>query len=89
MKNYKIVRLQGIGYEMAHASAAAHLSSLAEPTYASMHKELKVRSIVYTSGFSSAMVSLGNYADEIFFDCELLQKTWARENSVRFSGRDW
>lgn len=44
---------------------------------------------VHLNSFSRNMNELGHECDEIVFDLETLQKSWAKENSVQYGVRNW
>lgn len=64
------------------------------PDYARLsYDELHERTIAACYGWSDYFAKylgrLGYEAQELFANFELLQKTWARENGVRFTRRNW
>jgi len=61
-------------------------------------KELSYRALVdlyvrechgWHLNYSPYLTQLGNEADEICINFDVLQKQWARENGVNFDGRNW
>ena len=86
--NFKIARIQKIGFDRGSRRAAALFREGACETYREMYKALLVDGSVYTAGFSKAMIRLGNDAEEIFYDCESIQRQWAVENDLNVDD-DW
>ena len=84
MSGYKILRLQGLTYPGAEDIAYKSNPKLSESPYRIQKEAILSQKIVYSEGFSNAMRALGNDAYEILFDCERLQKTWAKERNFQF-----
>jgi hypothetical protein len=88
MANFKIARVQKIGFDRGSRRVLELFRVGACETYKEMYKALLADGSVYTAGFSNAMIRLGNDAQEIFYDCESIQKRWAAEHNLNV-GDDW
>ena len=86
--NYSVVRIQRIGFEQATSRVRKIAERDPGLSYLEMYEAVASDSSVYTAGFSRSMSQLGNDTSEIFFDCEPLQKQWARENGLRIQDTD-
>lgn len=89
MKNYRILRIQGITYPGAEDIIYQSNKKLGNSSYSAQLEAILERKIVHSGGFSKAMKALGNSAYEIIFDCERLQKTWAQERGFEYSKNSW
>jgi spore maturation protein CgeB len=89
MRNYRIVRIAGVGYSTAEKKLYGDNPSAACMPYAQQQEALFRMACMYSDGFSRAMRALGHDAHEIIFDLKTMQKTWARENDVEFNEETW
>ena len=89
MANYKIVRLQGIGMEMAIDNVYKKRSDLINQPFVVQRDAFFDEKISHAGGFIEAMNDLGNEAYEIFYDCRIMQQTWAREKGVKYDEGQW
>ncbi|OGW25934.1 MAG: hypothetical protein A2X59_12260 [Nitrospirae bacterium GWC2_42_7] len=89
MKNYRIVRIAGMGYKAAIEKLYSKDKGLYMLSYAEQQKTLFDMAYVYSDGFSRGMRSLGHDAHEIVYDLEILQKKWAEEKGVKFNPENW
>lgn len=89
VRNYRIVRIAGVGYSTAEKKLYGDNPSAAYLPYAQQQEALFRMACMYSDSFSRAMRALGHDAHEIVYDLETMQKTWARENNVQFNDRTW
>ena len=89
MRNYKIVRIAGVGYSTAQKKLYGDNPQTACMPYAQQQQALFDLVSMYSNGFSRAMRALGNEAHEIVYDLKTMQTAWARENNVRFNAHTW
>ena len=89
MKQYKIVRIASLGYEAPMTALYKRNPELKAQSYADQKRTLFQMKASYSDNFSRAMKSLGHDADEIVYDLETLQKTWAKEKEVQFDPDYW
>lgn len=89
MKQYRIVRIAPLHYGPLTTGLYDANPSLASESYADQQSLLFQASNVYGDGFSKAMRSIGHDANEILYDSPALQKTWAKENGVRYTTDQW
>ena len=89
MKHYRIVRIAGVNYQSPMVELHKKNPELPLYPYAEQQKVLFNAGISYSDSFSRAMKALGHEADEIVFDLETLQKTWARENGIKYDPDRW
>jgi spore maturation protein CgeB len=86
---YKILRLQGLTYSAALAEAGQICSDETDLGYSELKERLLCEKILFSGGFAEEMTNLGHCAEEIIFDCELLQRKWAEEKSFDYSEENW
>ncbi|MCP4151192.1 MAG: hypothetical protein GY757_25840, partial [bacterium] len=82
--NFKIVKIHGMaayGIRKIYDDRPC----LKESTYRQQKEYLKKQCLVYFNDFSGSMRALGNEADDIIYDVEVMQKKWAQEHGVRYS----
>lgn len=88
MSNYSIVRIAGAYYP----SIISKLYGDQRMTQLD-HEEQKnfffSQKLNYSDSFSKGMNKLGNSAQEILVDIEILQKKWAKENGIIVSESNW
>lgn len=90
MKNYRIVRLWGLAYDdVAKTLIYRNNPDLKNRPYSEQQRALFQASLIHSDGFSRAMKSLGHDAHEIVYDCEILQKTWAKEKGIEYNPETW
>ncbi len=90
MSNYRILWIGGMPpYPTVQRSFYNNRPGLVYEPYELQQKELVKLGTIYSDGFSRAMRLLGNDASEIFFDVEILQKTWAKEHGVSYGEKTW
>ncbi len=89
MTNYRICRISRVAYRPALASLYDRDPALRTRTHAAQMQAFFDHSLVYSDSFSDAMRALGNEAVELISNAEIIQKTWAAENGVRYDENDW
>jgi hypothetical protein len=89
MGQYKIVRIAGMHSQAAIALAYQSHGDLSSRPYAEQQRFLFEKRYMYGDSFSHAMRSLGHTAEEIIYDVEPLQKTWAKEQGIRLESGEW
>ena len=86
---YKIVRLSGTHYPSISEVIINTYPGFIGSTYREQLDYLFQHKALYSDSFSRSMQALGNQAEEIVWDLEITQKTWASENGIRFSSDNW
>ena len=89
MKQYKIVRIAGLGYEAPMTALYKRNPELQSLPYEEQQKALFESGYVYSDSFSRAMRTLGHDAHELVCDLETLQKTWAWERGIKYDPENW
>jgi len=89
MSNYKIVRLQGINNQGLIEDQYNEGGRLYNKTYNDQHHLILSQKCDYAGGFTESMRSLGNKAYELLYNCQDLQKTWAKENNLNYNNDTW
>jgi len=88
MSNYRILRLNGL-YGGKDFSSYNNDLELANKSYSEQFNHIVNEGTIYSYGFIEAMNSLGNESKELLLDVEILQKTWAKENGIKFHPAKW
>ena len=89
MANYSIVRLRGAEYPSAIDNVYKKRHNLINQSFQDQHKAFLEEFISYPSSFSASMNELGNDSHEIYFDCQIMQQTWARERDLKYDENQW
>lgn len=88
--NYKICKLQEV--DAYNYIQSLYLNNIIDSkwSYDKQHKYIRDLYIGFSSNsFIETFNKLGNKAEVIFWNCEILQKQWAKENNFNFNGKDW
>lgn len=89
MNTFKILLVTQIGYDSLISSFYRRNPDLKELSY-SDHKNFLIDYCpVHLNSFSSHMRNLGHECEEIVYDLESLQKSWAYENNVKYGPVNW
>lgn len=87
--SYKIVRIT----EVKRADCFTEFLELYPHYYEKTYEELQTawfdQAYNYSDSLAWGMRSLGHVAEEIVYDCEILQKTWAKEHDIFFEEKNW
>ena len=89
MKSYKIVRLDGLHYDILKSKFCEKNKEQESQSYEEQLKNLFMKKYFYSDSFSRTMKTLGHNAHEIVYDSEILQKTWAKEKGIKFDINNW
>ncbi len=89
MRNYRIVRIANLSYDPPQQALYENGSRLGLESYAEQQKAFFETECNYSNSFSRTMNSFGHDAHEIVCDLEILQKTWAREQGVKYDAARW
>ena len=89
MKHYKMVRIAGLHYDAPKVALYKNHPGLDLQPYTQQQKALFQMGAVYSESFSRGMRALGHDAYEIVYDLEIMQKTWAKENGIKYDPARW
>ena len=89
MKNYKILRIAGVHYLSALEGWLQENPEFNRYSYHEMQNTFFNSNILYSNGFSRSFNQFGQDAHEIIADFEVVQKQWAKENSIRYGSDNW
>ncbi|MCK4934745.1 MAG: glycosyltransferase family 1 protein [Simkaniaceae bacterium] len=89
MKTYKILRIAGLHYQAIKKKIYFEDKNLANKSYHFQQETIFQKHLLYSNSLAKAMRKLGHQAEEIIYDLEILQKTWARENDIPFTEENW
>ena len=89
MKNYRIVRLVGLHYQVTVQSFLDQHPYFFEKSYEDQLQCLFKESPVFSDAFSRSFRKIGKEAIELVIDFEVLQKKWAKENGIAYSVDNW
>jgi len=90
MSNYRIARISGIShYPKAVKAFKSDNRGIERRPYKTQMETLARFGFMYGDSFSKAMKSLGNESEEIVYDLDVVQKTWAGENGVPYDEATW
>ena len=85
MKNYSILRINGKFNNKMEGDLDDNVTRFSKQNYSENLTDFFESKCTYSDGFSRSFRSFGNEAIELIIDFELLQKQWAKENSLVYS----
>lgn len=88
-RNYRILRISALGFPEAGEVPYLQNPGLRCCSFAEQKRSLMEAKIVHGDTLSRAMKSMGHETDEIVFDLEILQRTWAWERGIEVDDSDW
>jgi spore maturation protein CgeB len=89
MRKFRILRVSHLAYPQALTALLYKYPDIQKKPYLEQSELLFNEKLVYSNSFSRAMRQLGHIADEVVYDIDWLQKTWAKEHSVSYSQSTW
>lgn len=89
MKSFRILRIAGLHYKSLMDSLLERRAELEGRSYQEQQDFLFENEYVYSNAFSRGMRAMGHDAAEVIYDFDLLQKTWADENGIKYDPRRW
>ena len=89
MKTYKILKILGIEIGELIRIFYRNNQTLKTLAYDEHFHVLKNLVPVHFNHFAEEMRNLGYECNEVIYDLELLQKSWANENNVKFGWHSW
>ena len=88
-RNYRILRISALGFPEAAEIPYLENPGLRCCSFAEQKRSLLEAKIVHGDTLSRAMKSMGHETDEIVFDLEILQRTWAWERGIDVDDINW
>ncbi len=88
-RNYRIVRISSLGYSDAAKVLYRDDPALRCCSFAEQRRCWLAEKIGHADSLSRAMKSLGNEAEEIVCDLEILQRSWAWERGIEVDEKFW
>jgi spore maturation protein CgeB len=89
MKNYRIVRINGLYYQDIIQSFLDQNPDYSNNSYDDQLRKLFQTSPMLSDALTQSFRNLGQEAFELVFDFEVLQKQWAKENGIQYSMDNW
>ncbi len=89
MNTYKILKICGVEISDLIRLFYRNNQSFKSLGYADHFKALKNLVPVHFNHFAEEMRRLGHECNEVVYDLELLQKSWANENNIPFGWHSW
>jgi spore maturation protein CgeB len=89
MRKFRIVRLVGLHLGQAGPSLSTIRGEFRELSFREQLEALMESRILFSNSFSHSMTQIGHEAYELIWDCEVLQKTWAAENGLKITDKNW
>ena len=89
MTNYRICRISRVAYMAAFRTFYEECPELNSASSEEQKNAFFAKCLIYSDSFRREMTEIGNEAHEILCNAENIQKTWARENGIQYSEKDW
>ena len=89
MRNLRLLLVTLLGYNPIISSFYRRNPHLKKLSYSDHKNALIDYCPVHLNSFSRCMKRLGHECDEIVYDLESLQKTWAKESNVSYGSVNW
>lgn len=89
MTNYRICRISRVAYKAAFRNFYEECPELSSASSEEQKNAFFEKCLIYSDSFRRGMTEIGNETHEILCNAENIQKTWARENGIQYSEKDW